>query len=205
MSIEERTAQMISTIKRIQGGIIVKRKQIVSDEDLRIYPVREYFSRKLDAYIQLPEGYSFCSNCLENKPVFMFRKGRGHARGDLHAWCNNCNYVSHQKYYKENKDELIHKAKAANNKRRSILNELTEHYTKEEWLHLLESSGYRCQHCNSPYELCADHVYPISKGGNNTIDNIQVLCRSCNSRKSNKTDRMSIRYTTDPSGQIKMF
>lgn len=33
-----------------------------------------------------------------------------------------------------------------------------------------------------------DHVIPLSKGGTHTWDNIQLLCRSCNCKKSNKME-----------------
>ena len=36
-------------------------------------------------------------------------------------------------------------------------------------------------------KLAADHIQPLSIGGPNSIDNIQPLCRSCNSKKGAKT------------------
>ena len=38
--------------------------------------------------------------------------------------------------------------------------------------------------CESNYHI--DHVLPISKGGNNNYDNLQILCTKCNLQKSIK-------------------
>lgn len=59
-------------------------------------------------------------------------------------------------------------------------------FTKEEWLDLCERYEFKCINCGAP-EQHADHVIPLSKGGMNTIDNIQPLCKSCNSRKGVQT------------------
>ncbi|NUR00416.1 MAG: HNH endonuclease [Streptomyces sp.] len=43
-----------------------------------------------------------------------------------------------------------------------------------------------CVKCGSVFDLTADHIIPRSRGGTDHMSNIQVLCRSCNSRKHNR-------------------
>ena len=59
-------------------------------------------------------------------------------------------------------------------------------HSKEEWLILLESYGYKCAICGSEEEITKDHIVPVSKGGGDSISNIQPLCWSCNKKKGNK-------------------
>ena len=46
---------------------------------------------------------------------------------------------------------------------------------------VMERDAYRCQHCGDWHDLTLDHIIPESKGGPTTFENLQVLCRSCNS------------------------
>lgn len=43
-----------------------------------------------------------------------------------------------------------------------------------------------CSHCGTEHDLTGDHIDPTIRQGPDLADNVQVLCRACNSRKHNK-------------------
>jgi len=49
-----------------------------------------------------------------------------------------------------------------------------------------------CFNCHSEDDLTIDHIVPMSLGGKHEIDNLQVLCRSCNSRKKQDVIRYEL-------------
>ncbi len=65
-------------------------------------------------------------------------------------------------------------------------------YSSTPWIKLrnrvFEAYGYKCMNCESEDFLHIDHIKPRSlyKELELDFDNMQVLCRSCNSRKSNR-------------------
>lgn len=59
-------------------------------------------------------------------------------------------------------------------------------HTVKEWEQLKKRYNYKCVACRKKIFLTQDHIVPLSLGGSDDISNIQPLCKSCNSKKSNK-------------------
>ena len=54
---------------------------------------------------------------------------------------------------------------------------------------IFEKYDDQCAICKSTKHLEVDHKLPISQGGGNSEDNLQILCRKCNrKKKASKTD-----------------
>jgi hypothetical protein len=52
---------------------------------------------------------------------------------------------------------------------------------------VLERDDYTCRYCGKrSHSLHVDHVYPYSKGGETTINNLVTACSRCNLEKHNK-------------------
>lgn len=76
-----------------------------------------------------------------------------------------------------------------NNIRRTLKQNCTEHHTEDEWIALKRRYSHVCPSClrqEPEISLTRDHITPLTKNGDDTITNIQPLCKSCNSKKSTR-------------------
>lgn len=51
---------------------------------------------------------------------------------------------------------------------------------------VLESNNYICHYCGG-HANTADHVIPISKGGDHKLSNLVPACKECNSTRQDRT------------------
>lgn len=98
----------------------------------------------------------------------------------------------HVKYDEKYRKEHPEQCKIHTHKRRTKIKGNGGSYTIEEIKKLRKESKGICPGWNrEPHyvgeeNLEIDHIIPISKGGNSNIENIQLLCKSCNCSKGNK-------------------
>jgi 5-methylcytosine-specific restriction endonuclease McrA len=79
-------------------------------------------------------------------------------------------------------------------RKRQLPNRGPRRATRDQRTIVWSKSGGRCAHCGQKcirsYDVVSnrgevDHIVPWSWGGQTTLSNLQLLCHTCNTRKSN--------------------
>jgi len=84
-----------------------------------------------------------------------------------------------RQYYAKNR----HVEKAKKHRRRAR-EKAGGRFSSREFRELCERNNHLCLCCGERKPMTLDHIVPLSKGGKNTIDNIQPLCLGCNIKKA---------------------
>ena len=103
--------------------------------------------------------------------------------------------ASIHKYRQTDKYKIIHKQSDSN--RYALRKGANGKFTLKEFYSLLKSKfDNKCNICSCEFNkdniATIDHIIPLTKNGSNNIENIQPLCKSCNSRKFNKLLDISV-------------
>jgi 5-methylcytosine-specific restriction endonuclease McrA len=51
---------------------------------------------------------------------------------------------------------------------------------------VFHKSKFKCAHCGTRENLSVDHIIPVLHGGGDELENLQALCRRCNSSKGGR-------------------
>lgn len=107
--------------------------------------------------------------------------------------------ISQKKYYEIHKSQRIENALRWNKTEKGILNDKIQKFKRRNGLdahdlkkvieaNLLKYGINRCEACgkiiDKKYHI--DHIIPVSEGGNNSFENLQLLCPKCNFKKRTK-------------------
>lgn len=107
--------------------------------------------------------------------------------------------ITRKNYAQKNKDSILERVKKWNKEnpesarsrvrnRRARLKNIDGMHTKQDIVMIGSEQAWMCAACDSNISggYHADHVVPISRGGTNWPENIQLLCGPCNIKKSTK-------------------
>jgi 5-methylcytosine-specific restriction endonuclease McrA len=54
---------------------------------------------------------------------------------------------------------------------------------------VMRRDNFKCQYCAKKSKLTIDHVFPKSRGGKDTWENLTTACDKCNVKKGNRTPK----------------
>lgn len=161
--------------------------------------------RPLGAFTQRLDDrhYRMCRPCVSEIMAARTGKRERLAHTDTHRICYLCRRtLANAEFTQRSNGTFFSACKECNRhvfaqRRRARLQSSEGSYTTMEWQQVV-SQYERCPMChrewasiepppgrNSP--ITVDHIVPISQGGSNSIENIQPLCYSCNSKKGGRS------------------
>lgn len=136
--------------------------------------------------------YCYCKECSRGVRSSWSNNNRSRQKEILKRWAKkNVGKISAKKerWRKRNLEKVRELGRVYRSRRRSLLKSSLGNFTLKEFSALKIKLKNYCLCCGlseGEIRLVPDHVVPISKGGDNSILNIQPLCDTCNKIKGAK-------------------
>ncbi len=134
--------------------------------------------------------YKKCTLCKQEKDIIDFEKywRTSRDRYQFNQWCKSCAKKKHKEW--RNRNGL--KLRAYQSNRYTLMKDLTVEKIQtvyENNINLYKTlTCYLCLKSIQFGDDCLEHKTPLSRGGTNDLNNLDVAHRSCNSRKRKKTE-----------------
>lgn len=147
---------------------------------------KEYYKTKRAEYYQKNKDE------LIRKASLWAQNNPEKRRKIYHAWKTNNRdrYEEHQLRWKEKNEEQYKLMRRRHeHKRRAKKAQTSNRATIAEINKLIEDSNNICFWCDEPIpkgQMHIDHIYPLSKNGDDSIYNLAVSCAKCNCKKQAK-------------------
>lgn len=95
-------------------------------------------------------------------------------------------YLDETKYLLISRElEIIYKKQEARNNAKITRKEFSRNYDSI-FVAVGKRDGFFCAECRTTENLSLDHKFPVIRGGDNKLENFQLLCKSHNSSKGSK-------------------
>ena len=91
-----------------------------------------------------------------------------------------------RKWNQANKEKRCVYARETAHKRRAYKANVISDLTRDQIQNIVDMQKGKCAFCKKSTKLTVDHIVPLSKGGENSKRNIQMLCGPCNMSKGAK-------------------
>lgn len=155
----------------------------ITKEKLRRIAIKNNFGKN-------NKGKKLSKEIKEKMRQRMLGNKRGFKKGNKANWKGGIT-KNRKAYYKEWQGKNRERVNFYTGMYRFKKKKAEGFFTLSEWELLKKQYGYTCANpiCGKKepeIRLEPDHIIPISKGGSNYIENIQPLCRGCNSKKHTK-------------------
>lgn len=148
----------------------------------------QYYLNNQEKLIKNSKEYYYSNKEARKKNARTWAKSNPDKRKLICQKWRDCHKEQSQKSIKKWKMSNPEKVVISSQKRRALVLNADGTITEKEWTELVKKYNHSCLCCGTKEnKITLDHIVPLSLGGKHTIDNVQPLCQSCNSKKYLKT------------------